>query len=136
MATFQFFNAFKADVHNGVHNLGSDTIKAVYSDVAPSAANAVLADITEIATGNGYSAGGVTVAISSSAQTGGTYSLVNASAAVTASGGPVGPFRYIVFYNDTAANDELIGWLDYGVSYTLPDGQPFTIPAGTLFTNA
>lgn len=136
MATFHHYNPFKADVHNGVHNLGADTIKALFSDVAPNAADGVKGDLTEIAPGFGYSAGGVIVPVTASAQVGGTYSLVSGVAAVTAAGGDVGPFRYINFYNDTAANDELIGWLDYGVSYTLPDGQPFTIPAGVVFTNA
>jgi hypothetical protein len=136
MATFQHYNPFKADVHNGVHNLGADTIKALLSNVAPNAADGVKADLTEISAGNGYSAGGVTIPVTSSAQAGGTYSLVSGTAAITAAGGTIGPFRYINYYNDTAANDELIGWLDYGASYTLPDGQPFTIPAGVVFTNA
>lgn len=136
MATFQHFNPFKADVHNKKHNLGADTIKALLSNVAPSATNGVKTDVTEIAAGNGYTAGGVTIPITSSAQAGGTYSLVQGTAAITAAGGTVGPFRYVIFYNDTATNDELIGWLDYGTAYTLPDGQPFTIPAGVMFTNA
>lgn len=134
MATFQHFSPFKADVHNGVHNLSADTIKALLSNVAPSAANGVKGDLSEISAGNGYTAGGVAVPITSSTQTGGTYSLVSGAAVVTASGGDIGPFRYICFYNDTATNDELIGWLDYGTSYTLPDGQPFTLPAGVVFT--
>lgn len=136
MATFQTFNAFKADVHNGVHNLSSDVIKAMLSNVAPSAANEVEADITEISGGSGYSPGGEIIPVTSSAQVGGTYSLVSGAAAVTAAGGDVGPFRYVVYYNSTTASGNLIGWLDYGAAYTLPDGQPFTIPAGTVFTNA
>lgn len=136
MATFQMFNAFKADVHNGIHNLGSDVIKAMLSNAAPSAANELEADIAEISGGSGYSPGGVIIPVTSSDQVGGTYSLVAGSAAVTASGGDVGPFRYIVYYNSTTPMGNLIGWLDYGAAYTLPDGQPFTIPAGAVFTNA
>ena len=92
--------------------------------------------MTEIAAGNGYTAGGTAVTVTSSAQAGGTYSLVLAAWSVTASGGAVGPFRYVVLYNDTATNDELIGFVDYGASYSLPDGQPFTVTAGTFLTNA
>ena len=31
---------------------------------------------------------------------------------------------------------ELIGYVDYGTAYTLPDTQPFTLTAGTFFTLA
>ena len=136
MATVQIFNSFKEAMAEKIHNLGSDTLKFMLTNTAPSLANTVKTDITEIAGGNGYTAGGATVTVTSSAQSGGTYSLVLADCSITASGGTIGPFRYIVLYNDTAANDELVGYLDYGVSYTLPDGQPFTITAGTFFTNA
>jgi hypothetical protein len=136
MATVQIFNSFKEAVAEKVHNLGSDTLKFMLTNTAPSLANAVKADLTEIAAGFGYTAGGTAVTVSSSAQSGGTYSLVLAACTFTAAGGSIGPFRYVVLYNDTATNDELIGFVDYGASYTLPNGQPFTITAGTFLTNA
>lgn len=136
MATVQIFNSFKEAVAEKIHNLGSDTLKFMLTNTAPSLANTVKADLTEIAAGNGYTAGGSAVTVTSSTQSGGTYSLVLSAWTVTASGGTVGPFRYLVLYNDTATNDELIGYVDYGVSYTLPDGQPFTATAGTFLTNA
>jgi hypothetical protein len=134
MASLTLFNSFTEALAEKTHNLGSDTLKWLLTNSAPVAANTVKADLTEITAANGYSAGGFTAAQSSSSQTGGVYTLATASAAVTASGGTVGPFRYAVLYNDTAAGDELIGYLDYGTNYTLPDGQPFTIPAQTVLT--
>ncbi|MGA0806708.1 MAG: hypothetical protein ACO3PV_09385, partial [Pseudohongiellaceae bacterium] len=78
------------------------------TNTAPAATNAVKTDITEISAGNGYTAGGSTAAVTSSAQTSGTYKLVLGDPATwTASGGSIGPFQYAVLYNDTAANDEI-----------------------------
>lgn len=136
MATAQIFNSFREALAEKVHDLGADTLKFMLSNTAPSLANAIKTDITEIAAGSGYTAGGATVTVTSSSQAGGTYSLVLDNCTITASGGAIGPFRYVVLYNDTATNDELIGYVDYGVSYTLPDGQPFVIVAGTFFTLA
>lgn len=136
MATFQFFNSFKEALPEKVHNLGSDTLKWLLTNTAPVATNSVKADLTEIAAGNGYTAGGATVTVSSSAQSGGTYTLALNACTFTASGGSFAAFRYIVLYNNTASNAELIGWLDYGTSYTLTDTNTFTLPAGTAFTLA
>lgn len=136
MATVSIFNSFKEAVAEKVHNLGSDTLKFALTNVAPSLANTVFADITEIAAGNGYVAGGSAVTVSASSQTGGTYSLALADLVFTASGGSFADFRYIVLYNDTAASDELIGFIDYGASYTLTTGNTFVVTANTFLTNA
>jgi hypothetical protein len=130
---FVKFNCFLEDICEKKHNLASDTLKWMLSNTAPSLSNTVKANITEIAAGNGYTAGGLTATVTSSSQTGGTYSLVLATATLSASGGTVGPFRYVVLYNDTATNDELIGYVDYGTPYTLPDLQAFPINGGTVF---
>ena len=127
MATFNKFNSFVEAVAEKVHNLGADTLKVMLTNSAPTAANSVKADLTEISAGNGYTAGGTAASISSSSQTSGTYKLVLADVAFTASGGSIGPFRYAVLYNDTATNDELIGYWDYGSSITLASGETFTV---------
>ena len=128
MATFNKFQAFVEHVAEKVHNLGADTLKVMLTNTAPVATNSVKADLTEIAAGNGYTAGGATPAITSSAQTSGTYKLVLGDVAWTASGGTIGPFRYAVLYNDTPTSplDPLIGWHDYGSSITLNIGETFT----------
>lgn len=128
MATFNKFDIFVADVANKVHNLGSDVVKVMLTNTAPVAGNTVKANITEIAAGNGYTAGGNTATLVSSTQTSGLYKLVLTSPATwTAAGGTIGPFRYAVLYNSTAASGNLIGWYDYGSSITLQIGETFTL---------
>lgn len=128
MASFNKFNSFVEAVAEKVHNLGADTLKVALTNTAPTSGNTVFANITEISAGNGYTAGGNQAAITSSSQTGGLYRLILADPATwVASGGSIGPFRYAVLYNDTATNDELIGWWDYGSSITLGAGETFTV---------
>jgi hypothetical protein len=129
MATFNKVNVFVENLAEKVHNLGSDTLKVMLTNTAPTSASAVKADITEISAGNGYSAVGSSVTISSSAQTSGTYKLVLADVTFTASGGSIGPFRYVVLYNDTPTSpaDPIIGYYDYGSSITLADTETFTV---------
>lgn len=126
MATFTKFDSFVEDVFEKVHNLGADTLKVMLTNSAPLATNTVKADLTEISSGNGYTAGGTAATISSSAQSSGTYKLVLADVTWTASGGSIGPFRYATLYNDTAASKQLIGFWDYGSSVTLAAGESFT----------
>lgn len=129
MAAYNKFNAFVADIANKVHNLGSDTLKIMLTNTAPVSTNAVKTDITEISAGNGYTAGGMTVSVSSSTQSSGLYKLVpnTGSQPVVNATGAVGPFRYAVIYNSTAASGNLIGWWDYGSSISLANGDSFTV---------
>lgn len=124
MATYVKFQPFVEAMAEKVHNLGSDTLKIALTNSAPSASNAVLTDITEISYTN-CSTRAITT--SSSSQTSGTYKLVLTDLVLTASGGSVGPFRYVVVYNDTAASDNLICYADYGSSITLNDTETLTI---------
>jgi hypothetical protein len=129
MAAFQKFNQFVEDVGKKVHNLNADTLKIVLSNSAPVATNTVLANITQIANGNGYTTGGTAITTVAYAQTSGTAKLTGDDVVFTASGGTVGPLRYAVIYNDTPTSpaDPLIGWWDYGSSVTLNSGDTFTV---------
>src|SRR5258708_10627824 len=113
MASFNKFNAFVADVANKVHNLGADTLKIMLTNTAPAAGNAIKTDITEIAAGNGYAAGGTAVTITASSQSGGTYKLVGNNVTFTAAGGSIAPFRHAGIYHSTAGNRNLIRWGDH-----------------------
>jgi hypothetical protein len=127
MASFNKFNAFVADVANKVHNLGADTLKVMLTNTAPVGTNADKTDITEITAGNGYAAGGTQATLVSSLQTGGTYALKLNNVTYTASAGSIGPFRYCVLYNATAASLNLIGWYDYGTNLTVTAGNSFQV---------
>lgn len=126
MALYQKFDSFVEAVAEKVHNLGADQLKVALSNVAPVSTNSVLADITEIA----YTfCSSRNITTTSSSQTLGLYKLVLADLVLTATGGDVGPFRYVTIYNDTATNKELIGFWDYGSSITLHDSETITIDA-------
>ena len=136
MANYNKFQCFVEDLAEGKHNLASDTLKVALSSSsnAPSASLDVkLADITTIAS---PAVDSVTLTVSSSSQTAGTYKLVLNDLTMTATG-DVGPFQYVIIYNDDATNDELIAWYDYGSEVTLASGDTFTLDFGTeLFSLA
>lgn len=126
MAAFNKFNSFVEAVAEKSHNLGTDVLKCMLTNTAPIAANAVKTDITEIAAGNGYTAGGNQAVQTGSVQAAGVYKLTCTDPALwTCVTAPMATFRYIVMYNDTATNKELIGWWDYGSAITLQIGETF-----------
>jgi hypothetical protein len=126
MAVFNKFNVFVSDLAQGVHNLNTNTLKVMLSDTAPVATNTVKANITEIAAGNGYTAGGATATFVSGADTAGLYKLILAAVSWTASGGSIAQFRYAVLYNATPAAGNLIGFWDFGAEVNLTNGNTFT----------
>jgi hypothetical protein len=135
MAVFNRFNIFSEDLSEKVHNLDADTLRVYLSNTTPSAsAHAVKADLAEISTGNGYT-GGVDTQNATS-RSGAVTSVTGVDVVITATGA-VGPFRYVVLFNDTptAPADPLIGWWDYGSSISLANGETFTVDFGTsMFT--
>lgn len=132
MATYNKFNAW-ADNMVEVANLATDQFVVALTNTLPTAANSVLADITQISYTNLSSRNLTTTG---SSQTGGTYALQLADLTLTASGA-VGPFRYVVIYDDTPTSpaDPLVCWYDYGSSISLAAGETLTIDFGAaLFT--
>jgi hypothetical protein len=128
MATFNKFNSFVEALAEKVHNLGSDTLTVALTNTLPVNTNTQLSNITQIAytniqngTTTGRDLTGVT-----SAQTSGSYKL-DANDLVLTATGTVPTFRYVVLYNNTATNDELVGWYDYGAAVDLLNGETFTI---------
>ena len=133
MASFNKFYSFVEALCEKKHDLSTDVIKVALCDAtnAPTATDAVLTDLTTVST---TGLDDITPTIVSSSQTTGVYSLVLADLTMTASSN-VGPFRYVVLYDDTATNKELICWYDYGSEITLHSGESLTLDFGTsLFT--
>jgi hypothetical protein len=148
MATYNKFQVFVGDLAGKVHDVigttpgtDCDTLKVALTNSAPVNTNTVLANITQISGTNGYTTGGAAVTNSGSASSG-TVTLTGSKVTWTASGGTVGPFRYVVLYNDTPTSptDPLIAWWDYGSALTLNDGESFSVKfnnsdtTGTIFT--
>ena len=128
MAAYNKFEQTIEDIYHGVHDFSADQLVVALCAAAnaPVATNSVLADLTEISYTN-LSTRNITT--NTSGQTSGTYELNLTDLTLTASGGSVGPFRYVVIYNDTptAPADPLIMWADYGSDLTLNDGESLTL---------
>ena len=143
MATYNKFNQFVQDLAHQVHKLSTDVLKVMLTLTAPVATNSIKGDLTDIAAGNGYTAGGTAVTVTTSSQSSGTYTLAANQVVFTAAGGAIANFRYPVLYNDTPTSPlkPLIAWWDYGSTVTLADGETFTVKfnnanPGTILTIA
>ena len=112
----------------------SDVFTIALSNTAPGAegtdptgdGDGVLANVTEVSYANCSSR---VITTTSSGQAGGTYKLILQDITLTASGGTVGPFRYVYTYDDTVTvpADPLTCYHDYGSSITLQDGETILI---------
>lgn len=125
MAAYNKFNSW-VEVMQESANVGTDQFVVALTNSAPSATNTIRTDITEISYTN-CSTRNLTTA--SSSQTSGTFKLDFNDLTLTASGGSVGPFRYVVIYDDTPTSpaDPLVCWFDYGSSITLADTETLAI---------
>lgn len=111
-----------------VFNLASDQIKVALTNTQPTVATCnQYSDLTSpLATTNLSGATPFNVTTTSFLQSSGTAKLILADLVLTATGA-VGPFRYVVLYDDSATNKEILGFYDYGSSISLANGDTFTI---------
>lgn len=123
MASFVKIDKFTEALAEKVHNLGSDQLVIALTNTAHTSTWGQLSNLTEVSYTN-LSSRNITT--STSAQTSGTYKLVLTDLVLTASGA-VGPFQYVYIYNDTATNDELIAYYDYGSAVTMASGDTFIV---------
>ena len=129
MAVAVKFEALSEHLAKKGHDLNADTIKIMLSNDVPSASlDALKTDLTsELGAGNGYTAGGMDIQNTTSRAAGVT--TVTATDCVWTASGAVGPFRYVVAYNDTASTPfakPLIAYWDYGSPISLASGETFT----------
>jgi hypothetical protein len=134
MATFVKFQNFVEDLGKGVHQLhaAGHTLKVFLTNDAPNVAtHTVKADLTDLTTTGGYTAGGEDAQNDYTEATG-TGTLTCVDIVWTGSGGGFGPFRYAVLYNDTPSSplDPLVAYWDYGSSISVAASETFTVDFG------
>jgi len=132
-ATYNKFEDFVEQLGKGIHQLhtAGHQLECYLSNDTPDAAlDAVKTDLAEITIQNGYT--GPEDADNDYTETGGVGTLTAEDIVITANADSIGPFRYVVLFNqDTAAPlDALIAWWDYGSSISLNDTETFTIDFG------
>lgn len=121
-------------------NFASDTLKIALTNSAPSASQspATYSGLaSEIANGNGYTTGGISLATLTWSNSSGTSTLATtATPTWTASGGSMATFRYFYIYDVTTGY--LVAFGDNGSGVTLTTGQSYqlTFTGGNVLTLA
>lgn len=114
------FDEFLAALGAGVHDLASDTLKMglVTNGVTPTAGDSSPAwgdySASEVATTGGYVAGGVTLTTVTYTEAAGVASLDSDPVSLVLDGSGFTNAYWGILYNDTAAGDEAIGFVDLG----------------------
>ena len=129
-ATYNKLNGFITDLCAKSHNLGSDAMYVALTNASVTAATSTTLGTTDLATAYGYTQGGTTAGTGSTSNPGGTltFSTTTTTITWTATGGSIGPFRYVLLVNHTAGL--IIGYWDYGSAVTLNAGDQFVWTEG------
>lgn len=132
MAAFNKYNDFVEQLGLAKHDLSAHAIHIALTNTTPVATHTILANIVEISAGNGYTQGGKDTANTWSENPAATGEMVCTDQVWTASGGSIGPFQYVVLFNETQTSpvDPLIGWWDHLSPVTLADTETFTVDFG------
>ena len=142
---FTLFYVAKPKFGNGKMNLSSDALKAclltnvqtIANTFVGTSGNAQYSDLTnEVASGNGYTTGGVALTGVTYTQSSGTVTFTFTSPSWTSA---TFTAKYLAVYDNTATNKDLLLYCDLeqtsstGVSVT--NGTlTVTVPAGGVFT--
>lgn len=129
--------------NGGPTNFGTDTQKLGLTNTGPTATEPTNFGYVgasypagELATSNGYTAGGTALGSPGCTGTTGTWSVAGTPGAPTwtSTTGSMGPFEYIFIYDSTSATFKTIwGWWDYGSALTLAgaNGDTFAVTFST-----
>jgi hypothetical protein len=128
------------NLSNKVYDGDSDTYRWTLSNTAPVLASTnLLSNITQIATGNGYTqmtdgAGGLLATMSALSSSGQTTTWAQSANVVLTATGAVGPFQYLIMVDDTPTSplNPVLGWLNHGSAVTMANTDTYTIPSGNL----
>ncbi len=138
MATANKFQNMVNDLVTGVIQPSTDTFKLVLTNTVPVATQHFYPAnfVAELANGNGYTTGGLTLTGTTLTYSAGVVSFTVNPVTLTATGGTVGPWRYFVYIDSTTGT--LMVWYDYGQSTTLTSGQsvPFSVVGNVLFSDS
>lgn len=143
--TLVLFNSFREYVADGTIDLDTDTFKVLLTtstQVLSASGQSVKADLTqEVANGNGYTSGGVTLTGVTWTRSGGTVTFDSDDPQWTASSGSI-TARYCVLYKSGTANSITNPLVGYALLDSTPadvvatDGSPLKIilPTSGWFT--
>jgi hypothetical protein len=137
-SAYNKFEDFSEQLIRGVHDFDAHTFKVALTNTIPDAIDTVLADITQISSGGGYTTDGNATTITV-AETGGVTTVSGSAITWTGTSGGIATFQYAVLYNATASSKNLIGWFDYGSAVTVGANETFTVKfsntdPGAIFT--
>jgi hypothetical protein len=143
MPSFKFFDKTLGRIGDGSIDLDTNQIWAYLSNTTPNKAlDNYRSDLADIGTQNGYTNGGQQMTgVTWTEEAGspqGVWVLDCANFSWTASGGNIGPARYLVFYAKGAGspNEYLLGFVDNGAEFTITDTNSLNVTvANGLFEN-
>ena len=139
MAAYVKYNDFVEQLCKGIHHLhaaGDDVKVVIHSDAPTEPTDVSLSNLSQV-TGTGYTAGGIDIVNDINETTPGTAKLTSGLASTdavwTATAANWIPGQYVSIYNDTATSpaDALIASWNYGSSFTVGNGETFTVDFGT-----
>lgn len=139
MATFNLVDEFYNDLLKGEHTFGAagDVFKIRLSSVAPVKGTDATVNTKTAVTGGGYADqdAGTGGFLTISEPVTGTWQIgdTDDGAVFTASGSNFTAAQYAYLYNYTngTTSGKIVGVLDYGSSFTVTDGNSFTVDPGT-----
>lgn len=125
MADPVFFYCFHDDLSAGKHVVGTSAYKVCLTNTQPNLADASYTDLSEIASGNGYTTGGDSTTVTKTTSLGTTrWFGTDVTFAAT---GAMATFRYAVVYNNTHASKPLVCYYDYGQAISLGATDGFVV---------